>query len=55
MNIEIGNFLITSDKHNVMVSEKFEKMDGIGKGAKPTGEFGWSAPTYHGTIEQALT
>lgn len=39
--IQIGkNYRVTSDgTHNLILHEKYEKMEGRGKSAKPTGEF----------------
>lgn len=55
MNIEIGKYLITTDKHNFIVNEKYEKRSGgIGKHGKPTGEFAYKEISYHSSIESAL-
>lgn len=54
MNIEFDNYLITADKNNFIVSEKYEKRDGKGKDANLTGTFDYREVSYHGTIEESL-
>lgn len=54
MNIEIDNYLLTTDKLNYIVNEKYEKRDKAGKQGKPTGEFAYREISYHGSIESAL-
>jgi len=54
MNIEFDKYLITSDKNNFIVSEKYEKRDGAGKEAELTGVFAFREISWHGTIESSL-
>lgn len=41
---------ITWDKLNIVLFEQYEKFDGKGKAAKPTGELGWRVEGYYGSL-----
>ena len=48
-------YAISSDNYNVILYEKYEKMDGVGRNANPTGEIGWRVAkngAYFGNIER---
>lgn len=52
MNIQLNeNFKIVSDKHNIIIQERYEKES---KGVK-TGEFDYKDVGYYPTLDKALT
>lgn len=53
MRIEIGKFLLTSDKLNTMLQVKTVKKPAKGEEDQPTA-YGWSVATYHKNVEAAL-
>lgn len=55
MNIQItDNYRITSDKLNIILQEKYEKRDGKGKNATPTGEFNYQNVGYFGNLDHLV-
>lgn len=49
------NYILGFDPYNVIVKEKFEKKDGVGKNAKGTGEFDYKPIGYFKNIETACS
>ncbi|WP_144575414.1 hypothetical protein [Bacillus cereus] len=53
MNVQINeDYRLISDKHNVILQEKYEKVDNETK--EKTGEYGFKDVGYYPTLEMAL-
>ena len=54
IHIISDDYALGSDNYNIILYEKYSKMDGKGRNANPTGEVGWRPAkngAYYGSIE----